>query len=239
MRDKKRKSFSNTAVSLKILLLLSVLLFIMLLVRVYYTERTSYLFLLWNLFLAWIPLMLAVLIEHIYSVKIGYKRLLIIITGLLWLFFYPNAPYMITDYIHLSQYTFMSIKEHHYLFNTYVFHTDLLMWYDFILLSLSIGISLLLGFIALFELHEIVKKHFNYKIGWGFVGIILFLTSIAIYIGRFLRFNSWDIFTDPFGVILIFTNNLKLESFIFVLLFFILLKGFYVLLYSITSLSKK
>ncbi len=225
--------------SLKILFLLSILLFFLLIIRVFITERTGYLFLIWNLFLAWIPLLLSLLINYVHSKKFNYKNSFLIVLGLLWLFFYPNAPYMITDFIHLSRYTFMSIKEQNYLFNTYVFHTDLLMWYDFILLSLSIGIGILLGFISLFILQKIVKKYFNLKTGWLFVTGTLFLTSIAIYIGRFIRLNSWDVFTKPFAVISIVIEKLNFEFLIFTVLFFILLKGSYIAIYGLLSLSKK
>ncbi|MFC1655816.1 DUF1361 domain-containing protein [Patescibacteria group bacterium] len=225
--------------SLKVLFALSVMLFILLIIRVLVTERTGYLFLLWNLFLAWVPLLLSLVIIDIYSKKYRFKNFLLIIVGLFWLFFYPNAPYLITDFIHLDKYTFMTLKEQGNYFSTYVFHTDLLMWFDFTLLSIAIGIGILLGFISLFILHKIVKKHFNSMIGWLFVTIVTFLTSIAIYIGRFIRFNSWDIFSDPFEVLRVFIENINYEFLIFVGLFFILLKGSYIALYSLLSLSKK
>ena len=139
------------------------------------TGSTHYTFLIWNLFLAWIPFVIA---YSIYITSIGRRWLYAIIplSALLWLIFFPNAPYMLTDFQHLS--------------NT---SADIPVWYDVILLIWFAFTGLFLGMVSLFLMQEIVRREFGHWFGWCFVLIVAGLTSIGVYMGRFLRWNSWDV----------------------------------------------
>ncbi len=98
----------------------------------------------------------------------------------LWLIFFPNAPYILTDLQHLSQGP-----------------SNVPIWYDVILLIWFSWTGMLLGIVSLNLMQEIIKREFNRWFGWAFVLIVAGLSSVGIYIGRFIRLNSWDVFQDP------------------------------------------
>lgn len=166
-----------------ILLLFSALSVAMAIGRFEMVGNTRYLFLAWNLFLAWIPLLLGFLIYLRFQKT---KRLshLIIVTSFIWLLFFPNTSYVLTDLIHLRQKDFIPV------------------WFDLIMiLSFSIT-SLYLGLISLLWMQEIVTIVKGKTWGWIFSVSILSISSFGVYLGRFERWNSWDIFTSPQGIFL-------------------------------------
>ena len=137
----------------------------------------SYRFLLWNLVLAWVPVLLALLVYDRYRTGTRLGRLAPAIA--LWLLFMPNAPYILTDFIHLKPAT----------------HTPL--WFDGAILSAFAWTGLLLGFASLYLQHAVVRHRFGTRAGWlGVVGA-LGVTSAGMYVGRFLRWNSWDLLVRP------------------------------------------
>lgn len=141
-----------------------------------------YLFLIWNLFLAWIPLILAVSMYYI-DKFLSHQRLRKILwqvfLGFGWLIFYPNATYIVTDLIHLKA------------------RAGGLFWYDLIMFLSVAWLGLVLGFISLYLLQEIVTRAYGRSASWFFVAIVSGLSSFGIYLGRFLRWNSWDIIMNP------------------------------------------
>jgi len=147
--------------------------------RVGYSGGGRYTNLVWNLFLAWIPFMLAYLAYMISS-----RRALIFffvpIFALLWLVFFPNAPYILTDLQHLSDAA-----------------TNVPLWYDVIMLVWFSWTGMLMGLVSLNLMHELVKREMNRAAGWVFVVAISALTGAGIYLGRFVRLNSWDLLQDP------------------------------------------
>jgi uncharacterized membrane protein len=70
-------------------------------------------------------------------------------------------------------------------------------WFDYILITAYAWTGLSLGYVSLTLLHHRVRAAFGWAAGWGFVGMMLGLGSFGIYVGRFLRWNSWDVFTRP------------------------------------------
>jgi len=148
-------------------------------VRAEYSGTGHYAFLIWNLFLAWIPFIIA---YFTYTAALRRKLLYIIIpiAAFFWLIFFPNAPYILTDFQHLA-------GQWH----------DLPVWYDVMMLIWFAFTGLLLGIVSLFLMQEIVRREFGRWVGWGFVAVVTALSSIGIYVGRFLRWNSWDIFSNP------------------------------------------
>lgn len=184
--------------------------------RILSTGQMYFLFMVWNLFLTWIPYGLALLVGHLYATleHSSKKTLLITLIGGFWLLFYPNAPYIITDYLHLNSINFYKALEPHFSYNS-----DLLAWYDFVMMSLYVLTGFLLGFLSLNIIHGIVNKKYGNKKGWLFVLTVQFVSSYAIYLGRFIRLNSWDLFFAPatlFGTIIKHTNMHSLSfTFIF------------------------
>ena len=151
--------------------------------RVAYSDSERYISLVWNLFLAWIPFVLAYL-----AYALSWKRILIYfvvpIFAFLWLIFFPNAPYLITDIQHLSD----GLGEAP-------------VWFDVILLIWFSWTGLLLGVVSLYLMQEIVKNEFGKFFGWALVFSVSILSSIGVYLGRFLRWNSWDILQNPVDII--------------------------------------
>jgi uncharacterized membrane protein len=147
--------------------------------RVAYSESGRHLGLIWNLFLAWIPFMLAYF-AHAVSWRRISLYLIIPIIAFLWLIFFPNAPYMLTDLQDLSRRA-----------------SGAPLWYDVIIVVWCSWTGMLLGVISLYLMQNIIVRSFGQRAGWGFVFVISALSSFGIYIGRFVRLNSWDILQNP------------------------------------------
>jgi uncharacterized membrane protein len=145
-----------------------------------HVERTGsgyYLFLVWNLFLAGIPLVASTCLRLTRHFRMG----LFIQAGCFafWLLFLPNAPYILTDLLHLTA------------------SSPVPAWYDLAMLLSCAGTGLLLGYLSLIDVHDIVAEDLGPAIGWIVALTSLLLTGFAIYLGRFLRWNSWDVFARP------------------------------------------
>lgn len=148
--------------------------------RVQKTDSFHYLFLVWNLFLAWIPLGMAWLASSARNLPRPLKMISILACSILWLAFLPNAPYIMTDFQHLAKWDRASP-----------------LWYDVLMLAWFAWNGLFLGVISLFMMQKMVASLFNRLTGWIFVIIVSGLSSFGIYLGRFLRWNSWDILQNP------------------------------------------
>ena len=151
-------------------------------VRSEFSGTVHYAFLIWNLFLAWIPFIIAYLT---YTVSINRKWIYVVIpvAAFFWLIFFPNAPYILTDFQHLAG-TWRGVP----------------VWYDVMLLIWFAFTGLLLGMVSLFLMQEIIRREFGRWVGWAFVALVTGLSSAGIYMGRFLRWNSWDILRNPAGL---------------------------------------
>ena len=147
--------------------------------RVAYSESGRHLGLIWNLFLAWIPFMLAYF-AHAVSWRRAALYLVIPVIAFLWLIFFPNAPYMLTDLQDLTRKA-----------------ADAPLWYDVIIVVWCTWTGMLLGVISLYLMQDIIVRSFGRAAGWIFVFVISALSSFGIYIGRFARLNSWDILQNP------------------------------------------
>jgi uncharacterized membrane protein len=142
-------------------------------VRVYFSGTLSYTFLVWNLFLAVIPFVISSLLTRFRPPAVIFYPL-----TALWLLFFPNAPYVLTDLIHLHPVTVP-------------------LWYDLLMLLSFAWTSLMFGFVSLADMQSLIRQKFNAATGWLFACVALALGSFGIYLGRFLRWNSWDILTEP------------------------------------------
>jgi len=207
--------------------------------RVAWTGRIHYAFLIWNLFLAWLPLVFALLAHERFrggrisrrperepssarsiqgearTIKLRSRSLsnstceptarapfFSTVSNLwrqcreafagrdwrffgfvaAWLLFFPNAPYIFTDLIHLT--------------TRYYGH----FWVDLVLVLSCALTGLVLGFLSLYLMHCMALKMFGWFLSWVFIAVVAGLSSFGIYLGRFLRFNSWDIIFKPIAL---------------------------------------
>ena len=165
------------------LLVASIAGVILLAARVAISRHLRHLYLPWNLFLAWIPLFLALTVRFLDN-RSSSRRWPIITSAVAWMFFFPNAPYILTDLVHLPE------KEYrHY-------------WADMMLILHFALTGLMLGFLSLHLMHTVVTRRLGWLKGWCFVAGATALGGIGIYLGRFLRLNSWDVLADPGGLML-------------------------------------
>ncbi len=171
------------------------------------------LFMAWNLFLAILPLYFARNFQsHVQGrEKKKGKRVL---WAALWFFFFPNAPYMITDFIHISNHEFL-IRENPYA--PLVYSTDIILWIRLVHIGTGVFLGTAAGMLSLYLIHQIVLNGRGQRIAACLIGAVCFLSGYAIYIGRFLRLNSWDILR-PIYLISTVWQNLNLFSLEFSLL---------------------
>lgn len=141
----------------------------------------TFLFLVWNLFLAWVPYWLSLGLRTIKNGR-GRRIKTILILGL-WLLFFPNAPYILTDLLHFRAFG------------------DLPKWYDLMLLLSFAFTGLMLGWISLMEVQRFLRSRYPAFLTHIFSSMALILCSYGIYLGRFQRWNSWDVFTRPGALI--------------------------------------
>ncbi|WP_177159473.1 DUF1361 domain-containing protein [Granulicatella balaenopterae] len=171
----------------------------------------------WNLFLAIIPLICMMVFERL--VKTQPNRIYLVLVGILWLLFFPNAMYVVTDLIHLQNGHFYEVfpSVNYSPVETIYFHNiD-----DWIILIDAIGLYILGTYAGLYSLDKMlmyIKKVPTKWLSLISLPVISLLTAIGIYIGRFLRFNSWDIF-QPITLLQNFITSLDGFSIAFVALF--------------------
>lgn len=143
--------------------------------RTLYTGRVAYFFLLWNLFLAWLPLLFAFLALHARRRAVVFAPLF----AIAWLLFLPNAPYLVTDIIHMPRNGGISGP------------------YDAVLLFVFAMSGAFLGVASLRWMEEAVMEEWGTTWGRLFALAVIGLTGFGVYIGRYLRWNSWDVVTNP------------------------------------------
>ncbi len=182
--------------------------------RVMLFGSTAHLYLLWNIFLAFLPFLISsVLVWHIDHKKVSLIG--ICITGIFWFLLFPNAPYLVTDLVHLGESFVVPI------------------WYDSLLLFSCSVVGMTLASHSLFHIEHLLKERYSRHHVRSMLAFLLLFSSFGIYIGRFLRFNSWDVFTDNVNF---FKNIWRVlsgsshfpEAYEFTALFFIFLWVFYI-----------
>ncbi len=148
------------------------------LARIGWTGNFRYAFLIWNLFLAWLPLGFALAADR-HAARRPIRKWRFLAYSAAWLLFFPNAPYICTDVIHLAQ----GLYRH--------------FWVDLTLVLSCAFSGLVVGFVSLYLMQSVVARACGRVAGWLFIGAVAGLTGFGIYLGRFLRFNSWDIVLKP------------------------------------------
>ena len=173
-------------------LLLSIIFAISLvLIRMKITNSHFYIFLIWNLFLAGIPYIISQTMKnHVLLQSSKVYRYFGLIT---WIIFLPNSPYIITDLIHLEN------------------GNSNLVWFDLFLVFVFAVNGLLLGLLSMLDMFQIISFRYSKKVACITMIKASFLAGYGIYLGRFLRFNSWDIMIQPKSLF----NQMILITFIF------------------------
>ena len=142
------------------------------------TDTKVFLFLNWNLFLAIIPWTIS-------SLMVAYelnKKLPLILLIISWILFFPNSPYILTDLFHLKLKGSAPI------------------WFDLVLILSFAWTGLVYGLISLMDIEKHLSTYLNRKLTSTLIISFIFLASFGIYLGRYLRWNSWDIISNPLGL---------------------------------------
>lgn len=148
--------------------------------RVGSSGEYTYGFMIWNLILAWVPYLCSLWAAF---VERRYPWWGLLMPGFAWLVFLPNAPYMVTDFLHLSH------------------RPPIPVWYDSVMLTSFAWTGCFLAITSLRTIQSIVEARVGQVLGWLFVIGALSLSGLGIYLGRALNWNSWDIFLNPGGVL--------------------------------------
>jgi uncharacterized membrane protein len=130
-----------------------------------------------NLTLAWVPYVCALWAVAVHQ-RARHARLRLWLLGLCWLAFFPNAPYLITDWLYLPGWTAE-------------------LWYSIVLLTTFSMCGVLLSVVSLYLMHELVRVRRGAVEGWCVAGTAILLGGLGVYLGRFLRLNSWQLVTAP------------------------------------------
>jgi uncharacterized membrane protein len=166
----------------------------MLAARMFYSGTVAYFFLVWNLFLAWVPLGLALCVHFLAARSAHHVPLLAL--GFLWLLFFPNAPYLLTDIIHLHPHFGVYDRPLRTLAGVSPLR-DVPLWYDAALILAFASSGLMVAFASLHLVQRAVADRLGSRWGWTTVVAVLGLTGFGVSLGRFQRWNSWDLFTRP------------------------------------------
>lgn len=184
----------------------------------------TYSYLIWNLVLAWLPLLLVLWLVRVLHSRVWSSWLPLLIT-LAWLGFLPNSFYMITDFIHLYEVPRVNVL------------------FDIVTFTSFILNGLILGYLSLYLVHAEFLKRLNRRTSAILIGGVLLLTSFAIYIGRDLRWNTWDVVFNPASVIFDVSDRIINPSqhpqvFSTTISFFVLLATVYVVIWQMMRAAR-
>ena len=156
---------------------------ILVVLRTIHTGRLLFAFMVWNLFLAYIPYALSTwLASSPHRMQQSFLKYLVFVV---WLLFLPNTFYILTDLYHLHNYRHAQVPE----------------WFDLALIFSGAWNGLLLGVLSLHQMEKLFRPNQSPKTDWYFILPIMALNAFGVYVGRYLRYNSWDILSNPFQLI--------------------------------------
>ncbi|MEC5148148.1 DUF1361 domain-containing protein [Chitinophaga sp. 212800010-3] len=148
----------------------------LLLCRVLHTGTYLRVTLIWNLFLAYVPFAITRWMEkHPNQIENRYNWYACFIC---WLLFIPNAPYILTDLFHL-------------------FDGGVPLWFDLFVIFSFAWNGMMLGYISIRSMENMWSTRYSRWPAWMFTFPVMFLCGMGVYIGRYLRYNSWDVVKDP------------------------------------------
>ncbi|KAJ52913.1 hypothetical protein CTM_04648 [Clostridium tetanomorphum DSM 665] len=199
-------------------------------------------YMIWNIILAWVPLEIAMLIYNFTSsrIKKKSKKVIILMLGIIWLLFYPNSPYITTDFIHLSTNKYYFSNPDYKLYSNVppiIYNEDVSIWLDFINIGIGVLIGCIVGFLSLYINQSMVKKYYNKFLSWIFVISVNLLSGFAIYLGRFIRWNSWDVILNPKSLMIILFNHVNNQSLYYTIIFGVFSFMLYLIIYLIIDVN--
>lgn len=151
--------------------------------RCYWSGNLTYVFLVWNLFLAFIPWCLSsILVYRFQSRSQSFSLFSLMILGF-WLLFFPNAPYILTDLFHLTP------------------RVHVPFWFDLSLLLSYALTGLMIGLISLLHVDSWLRGRMPSGLVSFLTVAVLFLSGFGIYLGRYQRWNSWDLASNPLALL--------------------------------------
>jgi uncharacterized membrane protein len=139
--------------------------------------------------LAWLGLVFGWLLAKRLEQKL-WKSWQSISLGILWLIFLPNTWYVLTDFVHIT--STGQISE----------------LYDVVTMSLLVMVGFILGFTSLYLVHKQLLRRFSEPKTALLVLCVILVSSFGIYLGRDLRWNTWDVVSNPSGIILNVSDRL-------------------------------
>jgi uncharacterized membrane protein len=201
---------------------MSVLLWV---IRFLKTDSTVYATLNFNLFLAWIPAVFALIAYNAYRKGSCFGAAIALGCAIVWLLFFPNAPYLITDIVHLRP------------------REDMPYWFDQILYMAFAFTGCYLGMVSLILMQGLVRRSLGGIVSWLFAIGALVAGGFGIYIGRFLRFNSWDLLANPKPLLKEILDWFRhprsnSDAFVFALTFSLFFSAIYFVVVAILNLRK-
>ena len=188
------------------------------------SQTDRYWFLIWNLVLAWMPLLFVWwLVRRLKTTPwLSWQNVGL---TLLWLGFLPNSFYLISDLIHLHETGEVSLL------------------YDIVMFMSFIFNGLVAGSMSLFIIHRELLKRIAYDKAYAVVMTVLFVCSFAIYLGRSLRWNSWDVLINPAGLLFdvsdrVVNPSAHPQTFVTTVTFFLLLTSIYIVIWELVRALK-
>ncbi len=160
------------------LVLSTLLVFAFFFLRIRISGQLAFFSLIWNLFLAWLPYLFSIALSVIFLARRRWW-LALLPAGMLWLAFLPNAFYILTDLIHITE------------------RYPLPIWYDAGLHAITAWTGTFLAVVSLHLVQGVVQAAAGKIIGWLFSIMIIAMSGFGVYLGRFLRWNSWDLLFEP------------------------------------------
>jgi len=189
------------------------------------THSSAFAYLLWNLFLAWVPFGLTLWLVRLLGHKLWSSWQTLIIT-LLWLGFLPNTFYLISDLTHLQDMP----------------HADLM--YDVVMFTSFVLNGVILGCLSVYLVHLELAKRVNRHVAGSTIGVILLLCSFAIYLGHNLRWNTWDVLLNPGGLLVGVSDPVlhpwaNSRAFTVTFAFFVLLGSLYYIVWQMGRVARQ
>jgi uncharacterized membrane protein len=177
-----------------------------------FTHRLGIVFFVWNVFLAFLPYLFARLLGA-YLERENRKKTVVFLLAFLWLIFFPNAPYMITDLKYVGM-------DDNSIYN----------WVFLIYIASGAVFSMLMGLSSLGDIHQMLLRRIGRLYGNLVLALAILAGGFAVYVGRFLRFNSWDVL-QPFSLLQRIKDDFSSFSIVFSLLFSAFIFGTYLVYY--------
>jgi uncharacterized membrane protein len=192
---------------------------LLMLSRMVASDSSRYWFLLWNLILGWLPVVFAIWLSH----RLRHSRWLsagnLVLTAL-WLGFLPNSFYLVSDLIHLQITGEVSVLYDAVLFMSFIFN------------------GYVAGFMSIYVVHKEVLRRLGEDTSHLLISGVLLLSSLAIYLGRALRWNTWDVLVNPAGILFDVSEQVinpvsHPQSVVTTLTFFMLLGSMYAVIWQV------